>query len=248
MSLADFHFLRPLWLTLLLPLALLLWRLLRSGGERDPWRAVVDPHLLARLLVDGGGAVRRLPLALLAIGWLLLVLALAGPTWARLPQPVFSAQQFRVVALDLSPSMNAADVPPSRLARARFEVLDLLHQAREGQTALLAYASEPYVVSPITTDVDTIVDQVPELTSALLPVNGPRRTDLALAEAGDLLKQAGAPNGEVILVTDGLTQPAAAMAAAETLREQGYRVSVLGVGTAQWGAGAPCAGRLCHQR
>jgi len=233
---AEFHFLRPWWLLALLPLGLLIWRLARTRGNAEAWRKLVDAHLLPGLLVDTGSGHRRLPLVLLALGGLLLTLALAGPTWTRLPQPVYQAQQYRVIALDLSPSMNAADRVPSRLAQARFEVLDLLRRQREGQTALLAYGPEPFVVSPLTNDVATIALQVPALQTDLLPQQGPRRTDLALDEAGRLLQQAGAPGGEVILVSDGLRDPARASAAAQRLRENGYQVSVLGVGTAQ---GAP---------
>lgn len=231
MDLSDFHFLRPLWLWLVLPLAVLLWQLMRRGGERDAWHGLVDAHLLPSLMVEGGGRSRSLPIALLAIAWLLGVLALAGPTWERLPQPSFRAEQYRVIALDLSTSMNVNDLAPSRLVRARYKVLDLLRAADEGQTALLAYGAEPYIVSPLTADVDTIAAQVSSLETGLLPLQGGKRTDLALGKAGDLLAQAGAPHGQVILVTDGLNNSAAAREAAAALHDQGYRVAVLGVGT-----------------
>ena len=133
MDLSEFHFLRPQWLWALLPLALLLWRLARSGGSAGAWRGIVDPHLLPHLLVRGAGSGPRRLLILLGLGWLLLVLALAGPSWSRLPQPVYQAQQYRVLVLDISASMNTTDVPPSRLAHARFEVLDLLQRSAEGQ-------------------------------------------------------------------------------------------------------------------
>jgi Ca-activated chloride channel family protein len=77
---------------------------------------------------------------------------------------------------------------------------------------------------------------VPSLKTDLLPVEGPRRTDLALEKAAQLLRQAGSHKGQVILVTDGLDHPAAADEAARKLLAEGYRVSVLGVGTAK---GAP---------
>ena len=237
----DFHFLRPEWLCLLIPLALVLWRLVWVEGGGDAWRGLVDAHLLPRLLTDDEGGAQCLPLLLLGLGWMLGVLALAGPTWERLPRPVYQAQDYRVVALDLSASMNATDLSPSRLAHARFEVLDLLRRAREGQTALLAYGAEPYVVSPLTSDTETIAAQVPSLETGLLPVQGARRTDLALDKAGELLRQAGAPDGEVILVSDGLDHPAAADEAARRLRAEGYRVSVLGIGGAK-GAPVPLAG------
>jgi Ca-activated chloride channel family protein len=236
MSPAELHFLRPEWLWLFLPLAWLAWRLLRASDDVPAWRPLVDAHLLPRLLRSGREGGRRVPVLLLCLAWLLVVLALAGPTWERLPQPVYQAQQHRVVLLDLSPTMNAPDLPPSRLVRARFEVLDLLRLSQDGQTALIVYAAEPFTVAPLTTDTETIAVQVPSLESALLPVSGPRRTDLALDEAGRLLAQAGASDGEVVLVTDGLDNPAAANAAAARLATQGHRLAVLGVGTS---AGAP---------
>ncbi len=231
----EFHFLRPLWLLALVPLALMLWRLLRADVDGNVWRGLVDSHLLPRLLSDDGDKANHLPLALLGLGWLLIVLALAGPAWERLPEPLYQARQFRVLAIDLSPSMNATDLAPSRLVRARFEVLDLLRQSAEGQTALLAYGAEPYVVAPLTIDVETIAAQVPNLETSLLPLPGARREGLVLDRAGELLRQAGAPDGQVILVTDGLDHPVAAGEAAARLRAQGYQVSVLGLGTAKGG-------------
>lgn len=232
----EFHFLRPLWLLALIPLALLLWGRLRANGDADVWRRVVDPHLLSHLLRGDATAAARLPLVLLAGGWLLLVIALAGPTWQRLPTSLYQAQQFRVIALDLSPSMHASDVKPSRLARARFELLDLLNATGDGQTAVIAYGSEPYIVSPLTGDAATIAAQVPLLDTGLLPVIGERRTDLALTQAADLLRQAGAREGEVILITDSIQPVDKARDAAQRLWSDGHRVSVLAIGTA---AGAP---------
>ena len=231
----ELHFLRPYWFIALLPLAGLLFALWRRPDGDSAWRRVVDAHLLPYLLSGTPGRSRRLPLVLLGLGWLVAAIALAGPVWERLPQPVFGTSAKRVILLDLSPSMNAADVAPSRLARARFEVLDLLRATREGQVALIAFGPEPFVVSPLTGDAQTIAAQVPRLSTDLIPVPGPRRTERALEQAGQLLRQAGSNGGEVVLIADGI-DGAPAIAAARALAESGVRVSVLGVGTAQ---GAP---------
>jgi Ca-activated chloride channel family protein len=244
---AEFHFLRPAWL-LLLPLLLGLVPLLcRARAAGGAWRRVIDPALLPHLLDSVAPRRRCLPALLLGLFWGLVVLALAGPTWEREPTPLLEARQFHVVLLDLSPSMNAADLAPSRLARARFEVLDLLRIAGEGQTALVAFGAEPYLVAPLTGDAETIALQVPLLETGLLPVPGERRTDLALALAGELLEGAAAPSGSVVLVSDGLAPRAASLEAAARLRGAGHRVHVLAVGTA---AGAPLlqdGGRLLRE-
>ncbi len=232
----DLHFLRPLWLLALLPLPWLLWRLARLNPGAEAWRGLVDAHLLAHLLVAEGARARRLPRVLLTLGWLLGVTALAGPVWERLPAPLYQAQAQRVIVLDLSPDMDAQDLTPSRLARARFEILDLLAAAAEGETALLAYGAEPFLVSPLTQDAATIAAQVPDLETALLPVRGPKRTDLALEAAGDLLQRSGSPEGDIILLTADPERPEAVRSQVARLRDLGYRTSVLGLGTEK---GAP---------
>ena len=237
----DLHFLRPLWFLALIPLAALvigLWRYRQAGTV---WQGLVDAHLLPHLLVGAEARPRRLPFALLGLAWLTGVIALAGPVWERLPQPVFTTGAKRVILLDLSASMNAADLAPSRLARARFAVLDLLNATREGQVALIAFGPDPYIVSPLTGDAQTIAAQVPRLTTDLVPVPGPRRPERALALAGELLAQAGAGGGEVILISDGVTASGAGLGtlvngAARALAAAGHQLSVLGVGTTQ---GAP---------
>ncbi len=230
----QFHFLRPPALALLLPLALLLWYLLRRRGSSRGWESVCDPALLPHVLIGERSAGERRSLWPVALAGVLATLALAGPTWSRLPQPVFSSTQALVIALDLSRSMNATDVAPSRIERARFKIADLLRLRREGQTALVVYAGDAFTVAPLTDDAATLLSQLPALTPAIMPVPG-NHAAAALARARELLRQAGLGRGDVLLITDE-TEGDAAIQAAAALRGDGYRVSVLGVGTDQ---GAP---------
>ncbi len=231
----EFHFLRPWWFLALLPMLLILiahWRN-RSGGSA--WRAVLDPVLLERLWLEPPGRVSRLPLWLLALGWLLAVLALAGPVWERQPEPIWQTESSRILILDLSNSMDAADLAPSRLERARYKILDILAKSREGRTGLVVFAGEPHVVTPLTDDGDTIANLLSALSTDIIPTAGDTGAS-ALQMAGDLLQQAGVSRGELLLLSDGLADPAAALRVVHHLREQGHRLSVLGVGTVQ---GAP---------
>ena len=229
-----FHFLRPQWFVALVPLALLLWFLFFRKGAESNWETVVDGRLLPHLLIKGASGKRRTAFILTLAGGLLGIIALAGPVWEKLPQPVFTAQGAVVIALDLTRSMDASDVSPSRLERARYKIRDILDQRQEGQTALLVYSGEAFTVTPLTDDRETIISQLNALETNIMPVTG-NRTDKALAMALDLLRQAGMGRGHVLLITDD-ADPGTAGEAVERLREEGYRLSILGVGTSH---GAP---------
>ncbi len=224
-----FHFLRPQWFVALLPLALLAWFMFFRKGAHSNWEAVVDEGLLPHILIRGAGRTRRAAIILAVTGGLLGIVALAGPAWDKLPQPVFTSQDALVIALDLTLSMDANDVSPSRLERARYKISDILDQRLEGQTALLVYSGAAFTVTPLTDDGETIRSQLKALDTGIMPVTG-NRTDKAVTLALDLLKQGGMRRGHVLLITDGATPDSAGDSVA-LLRNGGYRLSVLGVGT-----------------
>ncbi len=159
---------------------------------------------------------------------------MAGPSWERIEQPVFRSEQAIVVALDLSRSMDAQDVSPSRLTRARLKVLDILERRKSGQTALIVYSSNAFTVTPLTTDTDTVAALVNSLSTDIMPSRG-SYPPAAIDKGKQLLEQAGVRFGEVLLMTDGGSSPDAEKAAQE-LRQAGYTLSILGIGTAD---GAP---------
>ncbi|MEZ5445517.1 MAG: VWA domain-containing protein [Gammaproteobacteria bacterium] len=237
MSVAEFHFLRPLWLLALPALAAMIWVFRGRAVQGTPWRRVVDAALLPHVLAQPGSAAAR-PLrrlrGLLIAAYVLAVLALAGPAWKRLPQPVFQDRSALVIMLDLSRSMEAQDLRPSRLARARYKVADLLAQRRTGMTALVVYAQDAYGVVPLTDDAATILSHLPVLEPGLMPAQG-SRPERAVALALELLLQGGMPRGDLLLITDSLTAEQAEEVARE-LETHDHRLSILAMGTV---AGAP---------
>ena len=239
---ADFHFLHPLWLLALLPLGLLLAMLVRGRGGAGAWQRVIEPQLLAALTVGSAGRPRRWPLVLLGLGWLLAVLALADPTFERVSVPAFRDAAARVAVLDVSQSMLADDLSPSRLERARFKVQDILRRADPGQAGgqvgLVVFAGDAFTVSPLTDDADTIRGMLEALSPEIMPAQG-SRPDLGIVQALELLRQAGVRDGEVVLLTDD-AGGARARSAATDLRRAGHRLAVIGVGTEE-GAAVPGA-------
>jgi Ca-activated chloride channel family protein len=232
---SEFHFLRPWWLAALLVGLVLIWHLLGRGAARGNWLAVVDdalkPYVLAR--PDRFGA-RHLPMFAAAAAWVLATLALAGPTWERLPVPAFRSSDALVVAFDLSRSMDAADVEPSRLARAKLKLLSLLERRRSGQTALVVFSAHAFTVTPLTTDNRTIAALVNSLSTDIMPSQG-SYPEAGLTRARLLLEQTGMTAGDVLLITDAEVS-AQSLDAAREVGSAGYTTSVLAVGTRE---GAP---------
>lgn len=231
---SNFHFLRPYWLLALLPviaLGILLWRQKRRSSE---WQSLIQPELLKHLLEGSLSKASRWQSIGLIAGWVIACLALAGPSWQRLPMPVHQSEGAVVVLFDVSPSMVAEDIKPSRLQRARYKLRDYLSAREEGLTALVAYAGEAHVVSPLTDDTDTLANLLPALHPDIMPLAG-SNIEMAVDKGLALFADAGIKRGELLLVTDGVAADAFP-ALRDSLADSNIRLSVLGVGTAD---GAP---------
>lgn len=201
--LADFHLLRPFWLLALLPAALFWWLLRTRRQDLSPWQQLIASHLQPIVLISQQ-LQRKQPWAMpmLALCWLLAVLALAGPSWQKLPQPALTVKKATVLIMDMSLSMRATDMTPDRLTQQRFKALDFVEQLREGDLALISYAADAFVISPLTPDHNNIRLQIPTLRPELMPAQGSNVLG-ALQLATSLLQQAGYPSGDVVLFTDG---------------------------------------------
>ncbi|GAB3032186.1 VWA domain-containing protein [Bowmanella dokdonensis] len=234
MDFSQFHFLRPGWLLILIPLLLLLWSIRYLNRHQSGWQGVLAGHLYKQLVTADGAARGRPPLFLLALGWLLATLALAGPTWERLPQPVYQLHTGKVVVMDMSLSMRATDLTPDRLTRARYKAMDLIEAIAEGETGLVAYAGDAFVISPLSTDGQTLASLVPSLSPEIMPVQG-SEPELGLALAVELLANAGYQQGEIFWLTDGV-EPSQVAPISQLISASPYRLSILAVGTE---AGAP---------
>ena len=225
-----FHFIRPAWLLALLPLVALVWYMLKEKQSSRSWKAVVDPDLLPHLLSGENSIRSNRYLYLIAIVGLVSIIALAGPVWNKLPQPTFKQQSALVIALDLSRSMDAGDIKPNRLTRARHKIADVLKLREEGQTALVVYAADAFSVVPLTDNTATINALLPGLTTDMMPKQG-SRADKALAQAYSLFENTGVLRGDILLVSDGLSSAEAAAVEALLKGNPAFRLSILGVGS-----------------
>lgn len=240
----SLHFMRPdaLWALALLPVVALVWYWRRRRG--NVWRQNVDAHLLRHLLV---GRDRRAwgGLVVLLLGVSLAVVALAGPSWRQVAQPLWQSPSPLVVALDLSSRITATDLPPSRLLQARAKLAALLRERQGGEVALLVYADDAYTVAPLTADMANIALYLDALSPQVMPRDG-QRADRALEAAVKLLQQSGARSGDILLLTDQGDGEAAQ--AASSARAQGFTVSVLGLGTERGAAYRTAEGQIVPAR
>lgn len=232
----QLHFIRPTWFYAFIPLAVISIVFLKLQKQGKSWTNIIDPKLLPHLLVGQSIKKSSTNSLLLFIVGTLAIISLAGPAWEKRPQPVFKDKSALVIALDLSSSMDAADIKPSRLTRARHKITDILKQRKLGQTALLVYAGSTFVVTPLTDDTATITSLLESLTTDMMPSQG-TRTDKALSLAASLLKNADVRQGDILLVTDSIEKQAEPLFI-KTAKQ--HRISILAVATPQ-GAPIPLA-------
>lgn len=232
-TLAQLQWLRPEWLWALAALPLLGWWWRRRQASASVWRQTVDAHLLPHLLEQRAVVRRWAAPAIAGLAFILAVLAMAGPSLREIQQPLWTREAPLVVAIDLSSASLAADMPPSRIARARARIGSLLAGRKDGQTGLVAWAGEAFTVAPLTSDAANVALFLDALDPAVMPIDG-QRPDRAITWSVQLLAQAGFHDGTILLLTDHATPQA--LAEAKHAHARGYTVSVLGMGTP---AGAP---------
>jgi Ca-activated chloride channel family protein len=232
---ANFHFLRPLWLLALIPAVIFITALWRVNSVVTAWDRAIDKSLLPFLLDRSKNASQRTPLLLLFFAWVLSSIALAGPVWEQLPQPVQKREDSLVIVMDLSLSMFAPDHQPNRLDLAKRKLRDILALREEGQTALIVYAGDAHTVTPLTDDVVTISALVPSLSPNIMPLFGSDPMS-GIALAIGLLDDVGATNGKILLMTDGISGFDQELLIAEQMQETNYELLIMGIGTEE---GAP---------
>ncbi|MCC5095965.1 tetratricopeptide repeat protein [Xanthomonas campestris] len=243
-ALHTLHLLRPqlLWALVLIVPAAVLWFLRQR--DADVWRQSVDAHLLPQLLVTGG---RRgwFGFVLAVVAYSVAVVAMSGPSWRQTERPVYQSNRPLVVALDLSSSINANDLPPSRLLQARAKLATLLRERAGGDVALLAYAGESFTVAPLTEDAANVALFLDALSPSVMPVDG-KRADRAIEAAVQLLSQAGFKQGDILVMSDSADE--SAESAARVARSRGFNVSTLGVGNARGAAYRAASGEIAQAR
>lgn len=228
----ELIWLRAELLLLLIPfIALIIWLKLAKRDSAE--HSVLAAHLMA-YLASGENKKQSNNLFWFALFGVLAIIAIAGPSWQKQVLPVVKTQAARVIVMDMSLSMYSTDIAPNRLTQARFKSLDLVDLLSEGETALVAYSGDAFVISPLTSDRNTLKNLIPSLSPEIMPSKG---SDVVagLKEAENLLSQANYSEGDIILLTDGVDRTEH-QAVFEWTNSTKYRLNIYAIGSEQ---GAP---------
>jgi Ca-activated chloride channel homolog len=227
----QLHFLRPEWFFALIPLVLLGYVLLQKQAIPHAWKLACDKHLLPHLIkTEGLGAQKRAYINLLAAAFF-MILSLTGPAGEKLPTPTFHAVHPHLILMDLSQDMLKKNIEPNRLTRAKFKLHDIFQHPNKGQFGLIVYTSEPFTVSPLTFDAQTIDALIDQLNPSIMPVAGMNLAD-ALTEGAQLMKQSGVSYGNILVLT-GTPPSTRAIQAAKKLAGKQIHTSILPLTTSK---------------
>ena len=228
-----FHWPNLLWL--LAPIIVLaVWDAIRrgSGESSRDWPKILRAWAGARHAEVGNGHHISRGRLLLWLGLAFGVVALARPQWGRIEEPVFDQSREIVIALDLSRSMLAPDVRPSRLERARLLIQGLLDGLRGERVGLVVFAGTAFLQVPLSADYEVLNEFLPSLNPAFMPVGG-TDYEAMLRAVLDAFSASGTADRYLIILSDGESQTDGWRNLVNDLRKKNIRVIGLGVGTAQ---------------
>ncbi len=230
-TLLPLHWLRP-WALLLLPLAVLLAVFGRRADGSQSLRGLIDahllPHLLPHLLVGANKRQWLKPADTLALALACFGLALAGPAWERETPPLAREQAALMLVLDLSAAMDAVDLAPSRLERARLKLQQLLERRGDAPTGLIVYAGSAHLVLPPAQDRQLLLTYLDALSTALMPEAGSSRPASALKLAHSWLDRTAVPGTVLFLSADWPASELAASVRAQAGSRHGLVVWAIG--------------------
>jgi Ca-activated chloride channel homolog len=220
------------------PVVLLLLILLPAMGGFFVWRTRIrqaalqhigEPELVRRLVEGVSETQRRWKSGLWLAALTALIFALARPVWGVDAELIETRGVAVMIVLDVSESMNAQDVLPNRLERARLSLVDLLNAASGNLFGLVLFAGDAVVQFPLTSDSETALMFVRAASTHSISRQGTAVED-ALRLALSTFDERITNQSMIILLTDGENHEGDPLAAAETAADSGVTIHVIGYG------------------
>lgn len=222
-----------LWL-LLAPAALLWWEIShrrRTAGNTRP--KILQAEAGATSLVFSPSPTSRgpRPRLWLCLGLALAIIAIARPQWGRIEEPVFDQSREILLAIDLSRSMLAEDVKPSRLDRGKLLIQSLLEKLSGERVGLVVFSGTAFLQSPLSADYEILREFLPALGPDFLPEGGTNYGAL-LETSLQAFGASGSADRFLIVLSDGEATDDEWKSKIAELKKKDIRVIGLGVGTA----------------
>ena len=232
----------PEWLYLILPLAAawLALSLYSRGRRRRAAEAFVAQAMWSRILPPDSRARFWCKLLLRETALVAGLVALAGPRFGTQLEEVIPRGSDLYVLIDVSRSMLAEDVPPSRLGRAKADVAALVNRLEGERVGLIAFAGQAVVKCPLTVDYDAFRRSLDELDPGSAPRGGTAIGD-AIRKALEVFQAKAERDQAILLITDGDDQQSYPLEAASSAAEHHVTIFTVGLGDTDHGARIPQA-------
>lgn len=222
----NIHFIRPDFLWALVPVGILFILSWISIRESEGWKKLVNPQLLSLLIIKGNKRGAWFPKMLMVFTATIIVIAAAGPTWQRVDKPGNQTEAKVIIVLDMSRSMLATDIGPSRLERAKMKIKDYLKINQGVQTGLVVFAGSAHEALPPTKDYKTFRSTLDALSPYSMPLKGSNLPE-ALNLTDQILEKTDAPSF-VWVITDDINAADVQAFGQRTGTEDQYNLLVLG--------------------
>ena len=201
-------------------------RALLGNGDTDPAAVKLSPPR------------RRFRIFLLLMTMLFLIVAAARPFWSSQLVPFEPRGRDLMVIFDVSKSMLATDIAPSRLEHAKFLLRQLVESAPNDRFGLVAFAGKAYLACPLTSDSLAFTQYIDELNTDTVPLGG-TNLEAALRVAEQAFKAAAGGNRGILLFTDGDELAGNSAALVNELRKRQIPLFIVGLGDPEVGAPVP---------
>ena len=234
------NFNNPHWFWWVIPVVLLVLILAAVAGKRKKAQlkmllgAASDDPDAVRL----SKGIRKFRLFLLLLTVFFLIAATARPYWTSRMIPFSQQGRDIMVLFDVSKSMLASDIAPTRLDHARFMLRELVKSDPLDRFGLVAFAGTAYTVCPLTSDPVAFEQYIDELNPDLVPVGG-TNLEQALKAATRAFKAAGGSNRAIVLFTDGDELEGDSKKILSELKQRNTPLFIVGLGDPQAGAPVP---------
>lgn len=218
-----------LWLLLIIPMLWILDQYM-TKRKRQLLEKHIDPNMIKRLYPKDEKSLKKIKNTLLLIAIAFMILALSGLRVGSGLKELKQEGMDVIVALDLSNSMSAKDISPSRLERSKYEVQRLISLLKGDRIGLVAFAGVSYLQCPITSDYTTASMMLDMMDLTLLPVQGTAFSD-AIQTALQAFPKENQQYKAIILISDGEDHEQDISEAAQRAADEHVVIYTLGVGT-----------------